>query len=745
MRKKITVKGVVKIVTILFLLIAIYGTVLYSTNLIERDLKEQLEQNLADVANQNALALYNQIHAKQQVLESLIAQLTQMDGDMAENVNRLNVFAEYYGLVRLGYCSPDGRTNTTDGVVVDLSFREFFQRGMKGKNTITGVLRDAMSEAHGNITIMSSPMFDEKQNILGVFGITYSCSDFNDALAIECFEGRGSSCAVNENGEIMVAMGDEDFRLSQNLFTDVLAKDKRNEKSIEQLRTLMQEKGEGGGTFYISGENYYYCVPVSLMDGEATWYMLTIIPNSLLEERMAPIQKNLHRMHLFSVIIILAGIVLFILLSRERQRMIMRLAYIDPLTGGPNYAKFSMDMAGKRIKQGYMVSMDIANFNNINIAAGKSCGDEMLKNIWEALHGILKDGEKAGRVREDRFVAFLMAADKKALSERLKVISKRIRILARDLQVPGIRPYFGVYQMPGGESVDDAHSKAKLAGGFIKGNPKKNYAFYDEIDHEELLQNQRLEEKFEDALKNHAFEVWYQPKYSAAGKKLVGSEALVRWRDNDGKLISPGKFIPLFERNGAIARLDEYIFRNVCVQQKKWESEGICIYPVSVNLSRASLFYADIVEKYQAILEDYGLKPRFVQLEVTESAVEGRENIGELLGQFRDIGIRILMDDFGTGYSSLATLNMDCFDTLKLDKSLIDHIGDKKGETLLSHVIRMGKEMGLHITAEGVENSMQLEYLCRMECDDIQGFYFARPMPAQEYEEILELQDNNEA
>lgn len=740
MRKKITLKSIVKIVTAFFLLLAIYGTVLYCTNLIEKNLKNQLEQNLEDVARQNALTLYNQIHAKHQVLESMILQLMQMDGDMAENVNRLDTLAEYYGLVRLGYCSPDGRTNTTDGVVADLSFRDFFQRGMKGKGTITGVLQDAMSEAHENITIMSAPMFDEKQNILGVFGITYSCSDFNDTLAIECFEGRGYSCAVNEKGEIMVAMGNENFQLSHNLFTNVLSQDKRNEKSIEQLKALMEEKKEGGGSFYISGENYYYCVPVSLMDGEATWYMLTIVPETFLAERMAPIQKNLHRMHFFSVVIILAGIVLFILLSRERQRTIMRLAYIDPLTGGPNYAKFSMDMEGKRMKQGYMVSMDIANFNNINIAAGKSCGDEMLKSIWEVLRSILKEGEKAGRVREDRFVAFLAASDKQALAERLKELSKRIRALARDLQVPGIRPYFGIYQMPSGESVDDAHSKAELAGGYIKGNPKKNHAFYDEIDYEKLMEIQRLEEKFEDALKNHAFEVWYQPKYSAASKKLVGSEALVRWRDNDGNLISPGKFIPLLERNGAIARLDEYVFRNVCVQQKKWESEGIRIYPVSVNLSRASLFYADIVEKYQTILADYELDSRFIQLEVTESAVEGRENIAELLGQFRDIGVRILMDDFGTGYSSLSTLNMDCFDTLKLDKSLIDHIGDRKGETLLSHVIHMGREMGLHITAEGVENGMQLEYLCRLECDDIQGFYFAKPMPTREYEEILGAQ-----
>ena len=186
-----------------------------------------------------------------------------------------------------------------------------------------------------------------------------------------------------------------------------------------------------------------------------------------------------------------------------------------------------------------------------------------------------------------------------------------------------------------------------------------------------------------------------------------------------------------------IAKLDEYMFRAVCIQQTRWLANGQKIYPVSINQSRASLNYVDIVEKYKAIMQEYKIDPDYIQLEITESALEGMSSIQELLKQFRDMGIRILMDDFGTGYSSLATLNMQCFDTLKLDKSLIDHIGDKNGETLLYYVISMGQKLGLHITAEGVENRIQLEFLKKNHCDDIQGFLFANPMPAVEFENIL--------
>lgn len=257
------------------------------------------------------------------------------------------------------------------------------------------------------------------------------------------------------------------------------------------------------------------------------------------------------------------------------------------------------------------------------------------------------------------------------------------------------------------------------------------------MDHEKLQQNQQLEERFDEALAAGDFEVWYQPKYSVASGEIVGSEALVRWRDKDGSLISPGRFIPLFEQNGMIARLDEYMFRAVCKQQAQWLAQGRRIYPVSINLSRASLYYADVVDKYQAIIQDSGISPAYIQLEITESAIEGRTSIRELLEKFRSMGIRILMDDFGTGYSSLATLNMRCFDTLKLDKSLIDHIGDQNGETLLCYVISMGQHLGLHITAEGVENNMQLEFLKENHCDDIQGFLFAKPMPVEEFEQRL--------
>lgn len=727
-----------KFIIMLTALLSIVITVLSSSYVIFNELEEQLQQNLEDVATQNALALHNKIHSNYDLLLSLSNNMHGMTPDtIEETLASFEIFLEEYDLKRFAYCFMDGTSYSTDGGVAKLDYREFFQRGIRGKGSITGILTDALEEHHDLVNVMTIPIYDADGQVEGVFGLTYNSENFNDALQISSFNGQGYSCAINSDGQILVAMGNDVLQLSDNLFTDVLDADQRNHHAIADLQHLMETGSSGGGTFYLSEKNYYHCTPVKLMGGDAIWYMLTFIPANVLESRAAPVQNSLYLMACIVAVCILIGVTFVFLLSRDQKRMSLRYAYEDPLTKGANFAKFCVDMNRKRDTQGYIISMDITNFNNINIAAGISAGDRMVKDIWQILTDELQGDELASHVQEDVFSIFLHAENKALLIDRLKQISGRINKRARSSQIKGIHARCGIYEMKESEQLEDAYSKAQLAREQARMQGERHYVFYHEIDHERLQQDQQFEERFEEALAEEAFEVWYQPKYSASSGEVVGSEALVRWRDKDGSMIPPGRFIPLFEQNGMIAKLDEYMFRAVCRQQMQWLSQGQRIFPISINLSRASLYYVDIVEKYRAIIQEYAINPDYIQLEITESALEGTSNIQELLEQFRDMGIRILMDDFGTGYSSLATLNMQCFDTLKLDKSLIDHIGDKNGETLLYYVISMGQKLGLHITAEGVENNTQLEFLKANHCDDIQGFLFAKPMPSTQFEQIL--------
>lgn len=733
--KRINIK---KLLTILAALFAIVVTVVAGSYVVVGELRKQLRQNLEDVANQNAVALYNRIHSNHLLLEGMSENMHGVTTEtVEETLQSFTVFIDDYELKRFAFCFPDGTCYSTDGGVADLSFREFFKRGMEGKGTISGVLSDALEESHGLVNVMTIPIFDDNGNVEGILGLTYNTQTFNDALQIDCFDGQGYSCAINEDGQIMVAMGSNILQLSKNIFSDVLGIDQRNQETISRLQKQMSENVSGGGQLFRSEGTYYYCTPVELMDGDVTWYMLTIIPADVFENRADPIQTSLYVMIVMVALFIIIGAALLLILSREQQMMMLRFAYEDHITKGDNYAKFCINMEKRKKRLGYLVAMDITNFGNINIAAGKNAGDALICDIWQMLVSGLKEDEFAAHVRDDIYIMFLLASDDDSLLERLKHISDRINRRAKQIQVKGIHARYGIYHMNESDELQDAYGKARMAREHAKIHKEQRYAFYDEIDHERIQQDEQLEERFEESLKVGDFEVWYQPKYSAASGEIVGSEALVRWRDKDGSMVSPGRFIPLFEQNGMIAKLDEYMFRAVTRQQAKWKDEGRKIYPVSINLSRASLYYADIFERYQSILKESGIEPEYIQLEVTESAMEGKKDIRVLLEQFRNMGIQILMDDFGTGYSSLATLNMRCFDTIKLDKSLIDHIGDKNGEILLCYIIDMGHQLELHITAEGVENPKQLEFLKQNKCDDIQGFLFARPMPSDQFEKLL--------
>ena len=729
MRKEIGKKA--KFLIVISAAVLVLITILFFTNKVEENVRAQLEQNLEDVANQNAMALRNQIHSNELLLNGLAAELMESE-DQTEAVTKYCNFVESYGLKRLGYCQPDGVTTSTDGAKVDLSHRNFFQRGMQGKATITGVLTDAMSEEHGQVTVMSIPMKDNAGQVQGVACMTYDSDAFNDTLQMQSFEGKGYSFAVNENGEVMVSMGNDGLRLTANLF-DILEQNPENDKVLENI----EKERKTGGKLYLSQEEYFYATPVKLMGGEVTWYMFTVVPSDYFEERFGETRRNLYRMDLLVILLIVVSVWVFMWISREQRLETIRLAYTDPLTGDANYAKFCQVVNSQHGRQGYLISMNVQNFSNVNIAAGRAVGDSMLMNIWQVLKNAVGTNEMAARVREDYFAVFMEASMEERLIQRTEAISAKVHGLAKKIQVPGVYLQYGICELKEDELVEDGYAKARLACDFAGGDHTKRYVFYRDINQAALYEDQELEERFDEALETHEFEVWYQPKYSVSGAEMVGSEALVRWRNKDGSLISPGRFIPLFEKNGMIARLDEYMFRSVCCQQAKWKEEGYPILPVSVNLSRASLYYSDLVEKYENIIKEYQLDARYVQIEVTESAMEGKTDILKVLGQFRKIGVQILMDDFGTGYSSLAVLNTRCFDTLKLDKSLIDHIGEEKGETLLYHVISMGKQLGLNITAEGVENTMQLEYLQKLHCDDIQGFLFARPMPKADFEKEM--------
>lgn len=737
MKEKMPLKKIAKFTILVLVLSLIMGAVIRCSYTVQRDLDVLVDKNIEDVSHQNAQALQSEIKDKQNLLNNMITIVQDTTRSESDRYMILEKMVEGYGLKRAGICQTDGSTTGTDGTFANLSERQFFKDGMKGKSSISSVLRDAMGKEKEEVIVMTSPLM-KNGTVTGVFGMTYDADVFSQSLLSSSFAGNGYCCVINQYDQVVVSAGNDNIQVSKNFFQDVVGKDSDNNEVANTLRDAMEKKISASGTIKLGENNYYHATPVTLLDGDVTWYVVTFVPTSYFQAREDSILGNLKKMNIVVFIFILVGLLIYLLINRKQEKTIQSLAYIDPTTGSDNYARFLQKMGNLRIREGsYVVALQILNFDNANIAVGKVSSDELLKKIAEILEDALIEGELSAHTRDEVFVLYFGPMDTSLLLRRLNRISEKIKDLAKDNGISGIFPNYGIYRMEPEEKASEAYAKAKLAVTFIQEGSGKSYAFYSELDRQQLVRRQELEENFDSAIANRNFEVWFQPKYSPDGILLMGSEALIRWRDNDGNLISPGEFIPLFEQNGYIAKLDEYVFRMVCEHQKYWRDNGYEIRPVSINLSRASLYHAGLVDRYLAIMEEYEMDSDYIQIEITESAIHGKKKITDILEDFRSHGIRILMDDFGTGYSSLSTLNLNCFDTLKLDKSLIDYIGDEKGEILLDHVINMGHELGLHITAEGVENGDQLTYLCRLKCDDIQGFYFARPMPASNFEEKI--------
>ena len=422
-------------------------------------------------------------------------------------------------------------------------------------------------------------------------------------------------------------------------------------------------------------------------------------------------------------------------ISTQKISDIKRYAYISSVTGGHNYNMFKEEM-NKCQAKGYLTAMDIYAFKIVNSACGVKKGDEVLKAAWECILSCIDETDFAAHINGDHFVIFFAENEKSLVTSKLAAITSGIEKMSTEMEIPRLSAYFGSAEWESGDSVEEIYGNATFAKHSIKGKSETNHAFFSKQDSENTLLSKQMEDSFEHALANNEFEIMYQPKYTPSGKMLIGAEALVRWR-RDGKLVSPGVFIPVFEKNGMIKHLDEYVFRRVCEQQKKWRDSGCEIIPISVNVSRVSLYFQNIVEQYDSILNELGIQSRYVPLEITESAAVDNAEIKALTDKFFHTGFTLHMDDFGTGYSSLSTLNQMHFNTLKLDKSIIDYIGNYGGDKLLEHTIALAKDLGLHVTAEGVETQTQVNFLKSLHCDSIQGYYFSKPLPVDEFTECL--------
>lgn len=387
------------------------------------------------------------------------------------------------------------------------------------------------------------------------------------------------------------------------------------------------------------------------------------------------------------------------------------------------------------------IVLNIEHFHMLDEMFGRKTGDSVLKKIADMVTAMLGEGVCIGcRPDADYFYFYLEHRDSydevfKALSEELSGISK----------IPGVRMRLGVYQnVDTNISIEDRFDHAKYACDRIRGDYNRQISFYSKEENEKDLYHEQLINDIDNAISNRDLVVFYQPKYGIQcdEPELRSAEALIRWRHPKYGMISPGDFIPLFESNGLIQKLDHFVWEEAARQIRKWKDEYGITVPVSVNVSRVDIYDAQLEDRLVRILKDNDLDAKELMLEITESAyADDAKGLTDVVTKLRESGFRIEMDDFGSGYSSLNMITEIPIDVLKMDMKFIRNMNkDAKSLKLVELVIEIADYLGVPVVAEGVEDKSQVDQLKSMGCELIQGYYFSKPVPPEEFNKFIEAE-----
>lgn len=437
----------------------------------------------------------------------------------------------------------------------------------------------------------------------------------------------------------------------------------------------------------------------------------------------------------------LYGFITDITKEKEYQQDLHAGASFDALTGIYNRNAFFVNarrLIDSDPQSKYAVMrFNIGNFKLINDIMGREVGDRVLICVADTLRKIAPANSVYGRFFADNFalIAPENGLDPETLIETVKDAIKDAKIIPHDVQY-----YVGIYVISDNNTrIDDICDRALMACRSVTGSLNKHIAYYDDRMRLEMLEEQEICDEANKAIENGEFIVYYQSVYGVKAKRFVSAEALVRWKHPTKGLIPPGKFIPVFERNGFIAKLDLYILEQVCKYQKKRNDLGLPEFPISINVSRMSLYNPNLFDIINGFTTKYGVSPKAFRIEVTETAYnDNPAQLLETIGKLREKQYPILMDDFGSGYSSLNTLKDIPIDLLKLDMKFMQGFEtNSRVGTIVTSVARMSKWLNIPMLAEGVETKEQFEFLKSIGCAYIQGYYFAKPIPEEEFTSLI--------
>ena len=685
--------------------------------------------------------LEQKIQTDFQIVYTLAAFLEFNQGLDKENFSRVLLESNNHNnFVRMGYFSKNGRgvrvtrgkDMETDVTLEEISpcMQEIVRSAWEGAEAFSGISYDEKLEK--DVIGYAVPVYRNGE-IIGALVATEAADSLREMLNGETiFAGNGYIRLVDSQGNYVLPY-EEDSVFSGDYFS---AEEK------ERIEETLQEGGNCFTSVRYNGNLFrIYIAATDIRD----WNLFGI--ESVNEVNRFTSQMILITRIAFSLV--LAVVILLVFYGyralKKKNRELIQYAYYDPLTGAYNSEKFQQELTEvmKGQEAWALAGMNIRQFKFINEIFGRNQADSLLCHVKEAMENNMEEGEYFCRNSADMFLMLLKTSDKKIIQERIRKIMGDISAFSANWRRNyEIQMYCGISLIPAGGKKDTAtmqttHTMFALEK--ARTLPRNSIWFYDlKLHQEEILQNY-VESHMNQALEAGEFKMYLQPKFELKTGKLVGAETLVRWIPEDGKVIYPGQFIPIFERNGFCAALDMYMTEQVCRQLRRWRDENGQVVPVSVNQSKILFYEADYVERMEKLIKKYQVPAEWITLEILEGlAMENIDKLNQVILRLKKIGFRISMDDFGSGYSSLNILGNLRIDELKLDKGFFKELegADRRRQTIIiEHIIEISKSLKISTVAEGIETEGDQQMVRDLDCDYGQGYYYCRPVPVEEFNE----------
>lgn len=689
-------------------------------------MKEETEGYVVDMANQ----MSREISYRIQSYERYISEVSDSFSKMPEHRLTENILEKKKGTL-LFECLVvvDREGNTLPENFRCANFDKYFKENQD-------IFEESKTVAIDDETIFfSSPMIKEGVPDRILVGVQSSKSIQTILTEVNC-QKDGFSCIVSKNGEVIV----KGEKTERNSSIRDWIREKINgnaEQVISKVITNANQKNQKIFEFPLGNNDTVIMACNSLEFNE--WYLLSFVPSTVLGEDTKPYIDKYWFMTLMSIIAFGIVVIKIYGFYKENVKKIEEVAFTDFVTGGSNNAAFLIEakqIIEVNIKKKYaLVFLNILGFKNINEKYGVTAGNYVLKYIYQILKECIGENEMVARSESDHYFILLQ-------EETEAAVQKRIDFMMQKIQGVETAYDYGISFSQGASFIEENdrelrvyQNRAVVASEYY--NNSKHCVFYNKELYTKLNREIVLNKSFESAIENKEFEIYFQPKVNLKSEKISGAEALVRWKHKEYGTISPAEFIPLFESNGKICRLDLYVFEMVCKKLNQWKEKGISTIKVSVNLSRAHLMEKgmDCLRELKEIKDKYQIPDGQIELELTESMfieMKQLEKIKKIIAKIQACGFLCSLDDFGFGYSSLALLKEFNVDTIKLDKLFFVNSNEKTWKVVKAF-ISLAHELNITVVAEGVEEKYQIEKLKEINCDLVQGYVYARPLHEEEF------------